>query len=281
MNDINLHSKIKLGILNIDTPFEWGVSSSSKVQGLIELMKIGIPVPETFIINAYDIVKINEANIDFLILNALQELELITGLEIGGVYGLPNQLTFAVRAGEKRNFGVYLPPSILNVGYYDNFKLAHEYKQHHHKNFNRDAICQSVIECIKGMATKISSQGGSDPWILLQRMRSGKTQGYSFSGAGYTRNPHTCKLEYYGFFCENKNGHEYYLTPIKKRKKLSELKQHHPEILEIFSNYNKLIENYYSKPRYIEFVCENGSLYYVQNSVSRHNGSTINNTLID
>jgi pyruvate,orthophosphate dikinase len=108
--------------------------------------------------------------------------------------------------------------------------------------------------------------------VNVQAMVFGNTGDKSGSGVGFTRNPSTGSMEFYGEYLPNAQGEDV-VAGIRTPLKLTELKKNMPKIYDQLKNITDRLEQHYKDMQDFEFTIEEGTLYMLQTRNGKRTGA--------
>lgn len=241
------------------TTFEIGL----KGYGIVEMYRLGIPVPDGFLIDtslcqAYfskpkeDRRAVLEQAL-FEVDRELQQLEKRTGQKLSGS---ENGLTLSVRSGAAVSM-----PGILST--YCNIRDREELASCIEKvllswDSDRARSFRSRFEIPEKYGTA----------VIIQQMVNGMASAMSGTGVCYSRNPSTGKKELFGEFLPVAQG-EQIVGGRTIPYSLQEMKKQFAAQYEELERYAKLLEEHCRDIQEIEFTIEDGKLYILQTRKAR------------
>jgi hypothetical protein len=272
--------------LSAETNVAAHLSMSPKTAGLVELKQLGLPTPPAYALHAPLLVKLHRKGRSFTLIEAaIAELEYESGVELGSPMTPGCPLLLTVRAGSKRHTS--FPPSLIYIGASDKAPLSPSRRTDRQAQLARFEAAigraglfsdlprlrprEQVVTSVLSMAEAVAARGpGHDPWITLQQTRFGDSTRASCSGMAYSRNPHTGNTDDFGRFMTCASGVRYSHSAISERQPLETLAKIRPQVHRKLRHALAQLDAHYKAPRYVEFVVENDTLFFVQNMASRH-----------
>ena len=270
-----------------------------KALGLMELDNLHINVPEAIVIPSsffFEYITLNKTEQKILINTIVSKV-----LEFCGSVKCDIKL-FSFRCGTKNKKGQekLLPESVLNVGL--NYKLL---KKLYAKKILKYSFLSSLENClsehIKAYNSFIGNSNDNDFMrmtlheqltylfdsiykyfskiyqnkydcincfdLIIQRMVFGNIDECSLTGMCYTRNPYNGEMEDYGCFILQREGLSLGGASSPNQIDLSEMKNYNNKAYKRLVKINRILEEYYSDIRCLEFTLEGDDLYILQNTI--------------
>ena len=259
---------------------------ADKALGVLKLNRMQLPVPHSVVLDGRRIwAARNGLHFEELATLISHYFELKTGAKLGCEKPDGDKLLLIVRTGSKKRFS--LPPSIayvgsksisgLNVVRQKDLKAQLEALE---IALGESTITSAFDKCgpkrqlttVLFEYSKLLVQGevNADTSIIVQEMKFGDADACSFSGMAYTMNPYTGLFDDYGRYLPNVSGATFARSNSSEKYALSTLATDFPHQYQILRKAMRLLNETYYLPRNIEFVCDRGKLFIVQNTVSRH-----------
>lgn len=231
--------------------------------GIADMYRMGIPVPDGFIINTslcWQYFRMTKAGrkrlmeqVSVNVYRELQKLEMRTGKKLSGS---KNGLVLSVRSGA----AVSMPGILTTYCNITNKKQLADSIEKVLLSWESDRAKAYREQC------KISEDYGTA--VIVQQMVNGMASELSGTGVCYTRNPSTGQNELFGEFLPVAQG-EQLVGGRTIPYRLQEMKRHFKDQYEELVRYAKMLENHYHAMQEIEFTIEEGSLYILQTRKAR------------
>lgn len=251
-----------------------------KAQGLIDLERMGLPVPPALILRGDALLEAGGSIDTFREMAIEQICHFLASLE-----GPPRTVSLRCAAKGRSARGRILPESVLDLGIREAIgdtgaskavctnHAAAFFAFFGHKapdNFAHFSLRDQLDKLLTPLLAHLSVSpllGLETPrTIVVQRMVYGDRDARSLTGICYTRHPHTGEQIEYGHFIVGRQGMSLGGADDPAQRDLSEMAQVNPVAHAALKAVFQQVEAYYGAVRQLEFTAEGDRLFLLQNT---------------